>query len=154
MKESLLSSPVDAEAPGDRIENAEEVFFTLNPDNLKSPQTVFSLLRFLILSSTKNICLLVVILFICIGRQLVIAYVLAPTMSSFIKYVVVVCVHLIVLITAVITKMIFRRNLVNQDLQAFNNTAILATAIFCFNSILSSTTKFLTVKSPVPSRQF
>jgi hypothetical protein len=153
MKESLLSSPVDAEAPGERIENAEEVFFTLNPEKLKSPQTVFSLLRFLILSSTKNICLLVVILFICIGRQLVIAYVLAPTMSSFIKYVV-VCMYLIVLITAVITKMIFRRNLVNQDLQAFNNTAILATAIFCLNSILSSTTKFLTVKSPVPSRQF
>ena len=85
MKERLLPA-VDAEAPGDRVEEAEEVFVTENEGKSIASQTVFSLLRFLILSSANNFGLLVIILFICIGRQLVIAYVLAPTVSSFIKY--------------------------------------------------------------------
>jgi hypothetical protein len=88
MKERLLLPSIDTEAPGDRVEEAEEVFVTENKRKPKVPQTVFTLLQFLIISSANNIGLLVIILFICIGRQLVIAYVLAPTMSSFIKYVV------------------------------------------------------------------
>ena len=87
MKERLLLPSVDVEDPCDRVEDAEVDFVSYTKETSKSPQTVFSLLRFLIFSSANNVVLLVVILFICIGRQLVIAYVLAPTVSSFIKYI-------------------------------------------------------------------
>jgi hypothetical protein len=89
MKERLLLSAVsaDSEAPDNRFKEAGEVFAAQTKEKTTAPQSVLSLLRWLILSSGRNVVLLVIILFICIGRQILIAYVLAPTTASFIQYV-------------------------------------------------------------------
>ena len=87
LQESLLKSVLDHDENklDDVIVNHKESASPQRTRKIK-PQSAASLVRFLILSSINTVGLLLFILLICIGRQLLIAYALGPTTSSFIKY--------------------------------------------------------------------
>jgi hypothetical protein len=92
LKESLLKSVVADEAHlNENNHGLDENNICLDSSASRSktsmnvPRTVSSLVKYLIFSSLKNVALLGLILFVCILRQLLIAYALGPTTSSFIK---------------------------------------------------------------------